>query len=82
MTTKEDAMSTEYHREAVSMYANPIPDGARYTLDGTEVDVEIFIGENEDFEVADINQISALNVGEQITYGGGAAPERVLRRIA
>lgn len=57
-----------------------------YTLDDEPVDVEEFISDNTADDVAaitaeDIACIRALEPGEQIVMGGGAAAEFVLRRV-
>lgn len=55
----------------------------RFTLDGQELDLYAFLVANQDaFETRDIEAIVALEVGEEITYGGGAAATSVLRRVA
>ena len=58
-----------------------------YTLDGEPVDIEEFISDNTAEDVAGITElevasIRALQPGEQIIFGGGAAAEFVLRRDA
>ena len=57
----------------------------QFTLDGHPTDVVDFICENvaaECFDVADIEEIRLLGVGETITYGGGASAPFTLTRVA
>lgn len=49
------------------------------SLDGEPVHIIAFILDN-DLGEEGVDQIKALNVGCEIIYGGGAAPEFVLRR--
>jgi hypothetical protein len=62
----------------------PVLDGeARFTLDGEPTDIQDFMEAN-DFDEGgrEEAEILAMKVGEELTYGGGAAPVRVLRRTA
>lgn len=57
-----------------------------YTLDGELVDIEEFIADNTADGVAvlsaeEVADIRALLPGQEITWGGGAAAEFVLRRV-
>lgn len=54
--------------------------GKLFTLDGERVDLVEFIKVNE-FEDAEIAALHALDVGEEYTFGGGAMPITVLRRV-
>jgi hypothetical protein len=57
-----------------------IDDHRIFTLDGDVVDIATFIEDNG-FDRSDLDQITRLEVGEHIIYGGGAFAEFVLRRI-
>ena len=53
----------------------------QFTLDGRGFDIGDFIAANE-FDSEDVEFIRALEVGQSIRYGGGAAAEFLLVRIA
>jgi hypothetical protein len=44
------------------------------------VPISRFCAENE-FDADDVNKVIALKVGQEIVYGGGAAPVSRLRRV-
>lgn len=52
-----------------------------FELDGEEVDIFSFVRENQ-FSDRECKEIVQLSVGEQLTFGGGAAPERTLKRTS
>lgn len=57
----------------------------KFTLDGAPSSIIEFIVFNVEcghFDVADIEEIRLLGVGETITYGGGAAATFTLTRVA
>ena len=57
----------------------------QFTLDGAPADIVDFIATNveaECFDFGDIEDIRLLDVGQSITYGGGAAASFNLTRIA
>ncbi len=59
------------------------PEGPGYTLDGEFIVLDEFLADNprhENFGV-DPEAIRALRPGGSITYGGGAQPVTVLRRV-
>ena len=56
-----------------------------FTLDDVEVDIEDFISVNSTtFEEARIlrEDIADMKLGYDMCFGGGAVPERILRRVA
>lgn len=60
---------------------NSHPATPRYTLDGEPVDIAELIAVNHAvLDADDIARIDAMQPGEQIIFGGGAAAEFVLRR--
>jgi len=63
--------------------AEPSPASpAKYTLDGEPVDLEAFLRDNaETFTCVDIGAARALQVGEEVAFGGGAWATFVLRRV-
>lgn len=64
--------------------ARPVRCEARYTLDGEPVDLDDLIRDNQDpdfgFEATDIAQLRALQPGQELRFGGGAAAEFTVRR--
>lgn len=62
--------------------SEPYPEvaGREFTLDGEPCDLENFIAVNE-FSRDDVQEILALEAGEFIRYGGGAAALFTLRRV-
>ena len=55
----------------------------QFTLDGSPVEIEDFITSNADsFDSGDVEDIRLLDVGQSLEYGGGAAAEFKLMRIA
>lgn len=58
-----------------------LPAERRFTLDGAPVDINEFIEDNG-FAMPDVERIAGLSVGEEVWYGGGAAPMCILRREA
>ena len=65
------------------IYADMCPNCSKmaYMLDGQRINIQKFIQANE-FEFSEIACIRKLEVGQQIRYGGGAAAEFILKRIA
>lgn len=57
-----------------------IPCEYEYTLDGEPVDVDDFLYVNG-YGIKDADHIAAMNIGDEVTYGGGAAATFVLRRV-
>lgn len=54
----------------------------QFTLDDQPIDIGEFLVDNEeDFTPEDIARISALQVGEEIVYGGGAFATFTLKRV-
>lgn len=54
----------------------------RFTLDGDPIDdMQEFLDDNE-FEPKEINQLAVLEIGREIVFGGGAAAEFVVQRVA
>lgn len=62
----------------------PLLSARTFTLDGEPVDVFAFLDANppEDNPEVRIVDILTLDVGDEIRYGGGAAPSVTLRRTA
>jgi hypothetical protein len=52
----------------------------RYTLNGVETTLEEFLGANDELDPEDRDAVQALQPGEEIRFGGGAAPLSILRR--
>jgi len=53
-----------------------------YTLNNEIIEIDYFIQVNELFTEQDKLAIAALQPGQSITYGGGAACEFVLKRLS
>lgn len=62
--------------------------GARYKLDGEPTDLADFLAANtgpdcgEPFDAEDLRRIEALQPGEELRFGGGAAATFIFRREA
>lgn len=56
---------------------------AKYTLDGEPVDLEDFLNVNKDgLTKEEVKAVKGLRPGKSIVFGGGAAAEFVLKRLA
>jgi hypothetical protein len=51
-----------------------------FTLNGVEVTLAEFLADNLDLEPAEVEAVQALQPGEEMSFGGGAAPLFILRR--
>ena len=72
----------ETARQVAAMLRAAAGDRA-YTLDAEVIDIDDFTLVNDDeWSRDDIARIPAMQVGDEILFGGGAAPISVLRRIA
>ena len=57
--------------------------GHTYTLDGEPVSIAEFVADNSEcLEHGEVNAILRMRVGETFAFGGGAAAELLLMRVA